>query len=142
MYMPFITTLHANELNCPYFSVTLPNDWQAISPPSETQGLTSAVFSKNASSTTVAILVGQRHGTDAKTIAKYFASQFKAYQNPEEKKSRYTFNYTQQGLQCQAWVSTQDEIFMVISLIGNPREAMNFVKNNITSKTYTKLIPE
>ena len=123
----------AEELSTKYFTVNMPDDWKVIMPPTENQGITSAVFAKNTSGVSVTMVVGPSSGADAKTIAGMFATQFKAEKPPVEKNGQYTFNFTQQEVPCQAWVAVQGDVFMVSSLAGNQKEALNFIKKNVKS---------
>lgn len=132
----------AEELSTKYFTVTMPDDWKVIMPPTENQGITSAVFAKNTSGVSVTMVVGPSSGADAKTIAGMFAAQFKAEKPPVEKNGQYTFNFTQQQVPCRAWVAVQGDVFMVGSLAGNQKEALNFIKKNVRSADYAKLLPQ
>ncbi|WP_417291736.1 hypothetical protein [Desulfovibrio porci] len=132
----------AEELSTKYFTVNMPDDWKVIMPPTENQGITSAVFAKNTSGVSVTMVVGPSSGADAKTIAGMFATQFKAEKPPVEKNGQYTFNFTQQEVPCQAWVAVQGDVFMVSSLAGNQKEALNFIKKNVKSADYAKLLPQ
>ena len=79
----------AEELSTKYFTVNMPDDWKVIMPPTENQGITSAVFAKNTSGVSVTMVVGPSSGADAKTIAGMFATQFKA-EKPRWKRTAST----------------------------------------------------
>ena len=132
----------AEELSTKYFTVNVPDGWKAVMPPTENQGMTSAIFAKATSGVSVTMVVGPSSGSDAKTIAGMFATQFKAEKPPGEKNGQYTFNFTQQGVPCQAWVATQGDVFMVTSLAGNHKEALDFIKKNVKSADFPKLLPQ
>lgn len=130
------------ELTSKYYTVSVPEDWKAIMPPTENQGMTSAIFARTAGSAVVTMVVGPRGAADAKTIAGMFAEQFKAEKPPVEKNGQYTFSFTQQGMPCQAWVATEGDVFMVTSVTGNRKEAQAFIRQHIKSAEYAKLLPQ
>ncbi len=130
------------ELSCKYYTVEIPSDWKAIMPPTENQGMTSAIFAKNSGSAVVTMVIGPRGGADVKMIAGMFAEQFKADKTPVEKNGQYTFTFTQQGMPCQAWVSAHNDVFMVTSITGNRKDAQSFIKDGIKSTDYAKLLPQ
>lgn len=132
----------AEELNTKYFTVNMPDDWKVIMPPTENQGITSAVLAKNTNSVSVTMVVGPSSGADAKTIADMFATQFKAEKPPVEKNGQYIFNFTQQQVPCQAWVAVQGDVFMVSLLAENKKEALDFIRKNVKSADYAKLLPQ
>lgn len=132
----------AEELSTNYYTVTLPEGWKAVMPPTENQGMTSAIFAKTTGGVSVTIVVGPSSGADAKTIAEMFASQFKAEKPPVEKNGQYIFTFTQQNVPCQAWVATQGDVFMVTSLAGDSKEALAFLKKNVKSADFPHLLPE
>ena len=111
-------------------------------PPTENQGMTSAIFARTAGSAVVTMVVGPRGVADGKTIAGMFAEQFKAEKPPVEKNGQYTFSFTQQGMPCQAWVATEGDVFMVTSVTGNRKEAQAFLKQYVKSADYAKLLPQ
>ena len=133
----------AEPLTCPFFTVALPDDWKAITPPEETTGIsmTKAHFANAAGTSSVALVVGPNNGLDAKTIAQTYAQQYKARKAPVESNGQFTFSFLQQKMPCQAWITTQDDMFMVTVLMGNQREGLNFVRKHITSADYPKLLP-
>lgn len=131
----------AETLSCRYFDVELPDGWQALTPPSENQGITTAVFVKGTGTPSVTLLVGETGGADIKTIADIFAEQYKADDPPSLKNGRYVFYFSQQKKNCQAWIAVQENIFMVTTLMGNPREGLRFMKRYVSSKSYPDLIP-
>lgn len=130
------------ELSCKYYTVTMPDDWKAVMPPTDNQGMTSAIFARTAGSAVVTMVVGPRGVADGKTIAGMFAEQFKAEKPPVEKNGQYTFSFTQQGMPCQAWVATEGDVFMVTSVTGNRKEAQAFLKQYVKSTDYAKLLPQ
>lgn len=130
------------QLTCKYYSVSLPDDWKALMPPTEKQGMTSAIFARTAGSAVITMVVGPRGVADGKTIAGMFAEQFKAEKPPVEKNGQYTFSFSQQGIPCQAWVGTEGDVFMVTTLTGNRKDAQNFIRQNVKSADYPKLLPQ
>lgn len=131
-----------SEYSCKYYTVTLPDDWKAVLPPAEKHGMTNATFAKVTGAPVVTMIVGARGVADARTIATMFAEQFKAEKAPVEKNGQYTFSFTQLDKPCQAWIATEGDIFMLTSITGNRKEALNFIKRNIKSQDYTRLLPQ
>lgn len=130
------------QLNCKYYTVSMPDDWKAVMTPTENQGMTSAIFARTAGSAVVTMVVGPRGVADGKTIAGMFAEQFKAEKPPVEKNGQYTFSFTQQGMPCQAWVGTEGDVFMVTTVTGNRKEAQSFIRQYVKSADYPKLLPQ
>ena len=132
-----------NLLTCPFFSVALPDDWKAVTPPEETAGIgmTKAHFANTAGTSSVVLVVGSAGGLDTKTIAQTYAQQYKAPKDPVENNGQFTFSFSQQKMPCQAWVTTQDDMFMVTVVMGNQREGLNFVRKHVKSADYPKLLP-
>ena len=130
------------ELSCKYYTVSMPDDWKAVMAPAENQGMTSAIFARTAGSAVVTMVVGPRGVADGKMIAGMFAEQFKAEKPPVEKNGQFTFSFTQQGMPCQAWVSTEGDVFMVTTVTGNRKEAQAFLKQHVRSTEYAKLLPQ
>lgn len=127
-------------LACRYYTVSLPDDWKALMPPTENQGMTKAIFARTAGSSVVQMAVAPRGAADGKTIAGAFAEQFKAEKPPVEKNGQYTFTFMRQGIPSQAWVSTEGEVFMVTTITGNRKEAQNFLREHVKSAEYAKLL--
>lgn len=130
------------QMNCKYYTVSMPDDWKAVMAPTENQGMTSAIFARTAGSAVVTMVVGPRGVADGKTIAGMFAEQFKAEKPPVEKNGQFTFSFTQQGMPCQAWVATEGDVFMVTTVTGNRKEAQAFLKQHVKSTDYAKLLPQ
>lgn len=130
-------------LTCLYFSVNLPDDWKAVTPPEtdSSTGITKAHFANKGGSTTVVFIVGATAGLDAKSIAQTYADQYKATRGPVESNGQYSFSYSQQKLNCQAYITTQDDVFMFTAIMGNQREGMTFVRRQVTSTDFAKLLP-
>lgn len=125
-----------------YYSVTLPDNWKVLTPPSENQGLTVGVFARKNGNTIISMMAGPNSGESAKSIADLFAEQFKASRAPVEKNGRYTFNFSSQNMQRLAWISCDGDMFMLVTIYGNRNEAMNFLRKNVTSKDYPGLLPQ
>ena len=140
---PALAAEPQNLLTCPFFTVALPDDWKAITPPEETTGIgmTKAHFANTAGTSSVVLVVGPNSGLDAKTIAQTYAQQYKARKEPVESNGQFTFAFLQQKMPCQAWITTQDDMFMVTVVMGNQREGLNFVRKHVTSADFPKLLP-
>ena len=130
------------ELSCKYYTVTMPDDWKAVMAPTENQGMINAVFARTAGSAVVTMVVAPRGVADGKMIAGMFAEQFKAEKPPVEKNGQFTFSFTEQGMPCQAWVTTEGDVFMVTTIKGNRKEGQAFLKQHVKSEEYAKLLPQ
>lgn len=129
------------EYVCKYFTVRLPDDWKAYLPPTEQQGMLSALFGKDNQSSTVALTITPHGGIDLMEVAEMFAQQFKAQKPPVEKNGQYVFNITRNELPGKVWVSCQGPLVMVTAISGNQKEGLNFIKNNISTENYKDLFP-
>lgn len=130
------------EYSCKYYTATLPADWKAIVPPTEQQGNINAIFAQTPGKAVVTLINGPNVGADAKTIAEMFADQFKASKAPVEKNGQYSFSFMQNDSPSKAWVAVDGTEFMISIIAGNQKEAQRFLKNNITSEDYPKLLPQ
>lgn len=130
------------EYVCQYYTVDLPADWQAILPPTESQGQVSAVFCKNGQNPSVTMTIAEHGGVPAKTIAEMFAEQFKAPKAPVVKNGQYVFSYTLNDIPNQVWITTEGPLFMITAIGGNQKEGMNFIKNAVHSEKYSSLLPK
>lgn len=128
---------------CKYFSVTLPDDWKAVSEPKEhlASGLATAHFARQNGTSAVLLMAGPAGGMDAKSIASTFAEQYKAKKEPVESNGGYNFSFSQQKIACQAWVAVQDDVFMFMTFMGNQRDGQLFVRKHVKSADYGKLLP-
>lgn len=140
--MLLATPVLAEEVSTKYISVTLPDNWKAVMAPTENQGTTTVIFSNSAGNSTVGFVTGPSGGADAKTVAQMFANQFKSPKPPVEKNGQYTFAFTQQKTPCQAWVTMDDDIFMVTTITGDRKVGMAFVKKHVKSAEYPDLLPK
>lgn len=131
-----------NVFECQYYTVTLEPGWTAITPPIENQGTVTSVFKSNSGGVAVMLVLGKLGGADAKTVAEMFAEQFKAEKPPVAKNGQYTFTFLRDGKPCEAFITSQDDIFMVTTISGNRKEAMNFIKKQVKSEEYAKLLPQ
>lgn len=132
--------LTPNEYACKFYKVTLPDDWTAITPPTEQQGNINAIFATTSASAIVTIVVGPNGGADARTIATMFAEQFKAPRQPVERNGRFTFTFPNQGSNAQAIIGVQGKEFMVIILYGKTQEGRDFLRQHMTSEEFGQLL--
>ncbi|WP_165071896.1 hypothetical protein [Desulfovibrio sp. ZJ200] len=132
----------AEEVTTQYFTVNVPDDWKAV-PPSENQGVSTAIFAKASGALSVTLVAGPNGGVDAKSIAGMFAEQFKSEKPPVEKNGQYTFTFMQQNISARVWVATEGDAFLVTSIAGSPRkEGLEFVKKNVKSASYAGMLPK
>jgi len=85
-FMLLAAPVLADEVSTKYISVDLPDNWKAVMPPTENQGVTTVIFSNAAGNSTVNFVTGPNGGADLKTVAETFATQFKSPKPPVEKK--------------------------------------------------------
>lgn len=126
---------------CPYYTVDLPADWQAILPPTDNLGQVNAVFAKNGQNPSVTMTIAPNGGVPLKTIAEMFAEQFQAPRPPSLKNGQYVFSYIQNDVPNQVWVATDGSLFMITAIGGNQKEGLNFIKNCVKSENYPSLLP-
>lgn len=131
-----------NVFECQYYTVTLSPGWTVVTPPTENQGTVTSVFKSNNGGVAVMLVLGKLGGAEAKTIAEMFAEQFKAEKPPVAKNGQYTFTFIRDGKPCEAFITSQDDIFMVTTISGNRKEATNFIKKQVKSEEYSKLLPQ
>ena len=131
-----------NVFECQYYTVTLSPGWTVVTPPTENQGTVTSVFKSNGGGVAVMLVLGKLGGADAKTIAQMFAEQFRAGKPPVAKNGQYTFTFIRDDKPCEAFITSYDDIFMVTTISGNRKEATNFIKNQVKSEEYSKLLPQ
>ena len=83
----------ADDVSTKYITVDLPDNWKAVMPPTENQGVTTVIFTNAAGNSTVNFVTGPNGGADLKTVAETFASQFKSLKPPVEKGGQFTFAF-------------------------------------------------
>lgn len=129
-----------NEYVCKYYTVDLPEDWSAITPPTEQLGNVNAIFANNSASAVVTMVVGPSWNTDARTVATMFAEQFKATKAPVERNGRFTFNFPYQNGTAQAIVGVQGKEFMVVAMYGRSQECRDFLRQCVKSAQFNQLL--
>lgn len=130
------------EYRCKYYTVRLPEGWQAIVAPEEQQGNVNAIFATTMGDTIVTMVGGPSGGQDAESVASIFAEQFKAKKPPVSSNGFYTFQYPVQNITANAWVASYDGNFMLTTIAGDLRRGQKFIRDNIKSDTWPGLIPK
>lgn len=130
------------EYSCKYYTVKLPQGWQAIVPPEEQQGNVNAIFATDMGGTIVTMVGGPSSGQDAQSVANIFAEQFKAKKSPVSSNGFYTFQYPVQNITAHAWVASYDGNFMLTTIAGDLTRGQKFIRDNIKSDTWPGLIPK
>lgn len=133
---------HPAEYTCKYYSVKMPEGWQAIVPPEDQMGNINAIFATNTGGTILTMVAGPSSGEDAQAIANMFAEQFKAKDTPVLKNGLYTFKFPVQNAMATAWVASYDGNFMMTYIVGSIKEAQKFIRENITSESWPGLLPK
>lgn len=129
------------EYSCKYYTVKLPEGWQAIVPPEEQQGNINAIFATDKGGTIVTMIGGPSSGQDAESVASIFAEQFKAKKAPVASNGFYTFQYPVQNITANAWVASYDGNFMLTTIAGDLKRGQKFIRDNVKSDTWPGLIP-
>ena len=132
----------ADDVSTKYITVDLPDNWKAVMPPTENQGVTTVIFTNAAGNSTVNFVTGPNGGADLKTVAETFANQFKSPKPPVEKGGQFTFAFTQQQTPGQSWVAGMGEIFMVTTITGDRKLGLAFIKRYVKSTEYASLLPK
>lgn len=133
----------AEEITTKYFTVTVPDDWKAVMPPSENQGVSTAIFAKASGTLSVSFVAGPKRGADAKSIAGMFASQFKSGKAAGGKKRPvYLYLHATErsgpGLGSHAGRRLFGD-----QHCGSPyKEGLEFVKKNVKSANYADMLPQ
>lgn len=134
--------LPPGEYDCKYYTVKLPEGWTAVMPPKEHVSTVNAIFATDMGGTVVTMIIGPSGGADLQTIAEMFAEQFKAIKPPVLKNGQYSFLFPLQGATAEAFISSLNDVFMVTTMVGNAREAKNFLKNSVRSEKWESLFPK
>lgn len=130
------------EYSCKYYTVKLPEGWQAIVAPEEQDGNVNAIFATSMGGTIVTMVGGPSGGQDAESVASIFAEQFKAKKPPVSSNGFYTFQYPVQNITANAWVASYDGNFMLTTIAGDIRRGQKFIRDYIKSDTWPGLIPK
>lgn len=130
----------SNEYACKYYTVTLPDTWTVIMPPTEQQGNVNALFSTPTGSAVVSIVVGPAGNAEARTIAGLFAEQFKAPKAPVERNGRFVFTFPYQGGNGQALIGVQGKEFMVAAIYGKNQEGLDFLRQCVKSEQFNQVV--
>lgn len=131
-----------NVFESPYYTVTLTPGWSMVTPPTENQGTVTSIFKSGSGSVVIMLVLGNLGGADLKSITDMFAEQFRADKPPVLKNGQYTFSFIRDGKPCEAYISSADDIFMVTTITGNKKEALDFIKKQIKSPDYSQLLPQ
>lgn len=131
-----------NVYSCKYYTVTLPEGWQAVIPPEEQQGNINAIFANSSNNTVIALIVGPSLGADGETVASMFAEQFNATGKVTERDGQYTFNFTQNEIPTQAIVTVDNQEFLLLTAQGARKDITSFISNNLKSDEYPSLMPK
>lgn len=114
--------------SCRYYTVTLPADWRAVTPPEENKGNVNAVFADTAG-TTVTLIMGPLLGADVKMAADLFSEQFKGDAPTKRKDGSYVFDFKQRDSVARAIISAENDAFKLVAIRGNRIAAEKFLKD-------------
>lgn len=115
-----------------YFSVTLPKGWKTIKSPEEEHGNVTAIFATENESCTITIIMGPTLGAEPKAIASMFADQFQAQKPPVLKNNQYIFTFIQHGIPVEAEVSSNNDVFRLITINGDKKTALEFINKQFS----------
>lgn len=131
-----------NVFESQYYTVTLTPGWSMVTPPTENQGTVTSIFKSSSGSIVIMLVSGNLGGADLKTITDMFAEQFRAQKQPVLKNGRYTFSFLRDGKPCEAYIASADDLFMITTITGNKKEALDFIKHQVKSPEFSQLLPQ
>ena len=112
----------AEKLETEYYTVDLPDTWQQL----------------QYSNTTIN---GRSGGASLKTITQCFAQQYQSRSGAQVKGKYGTFSFKDvNGDDGMAYVTVQDQVYMVVTISGNQRKGRSLIKE-FSSETFAELIP-
>lgn len=137
-----VSEARAELVETEHYSVELPDTWQKLQD-NVADNLTITVFATKSRDCTVTTIVGRTGGASLETIGESFARQYQAKTRLEVNKHKVgTFAYedsnNEDGL---VFVTTQDNLYMVVTMTGSLRKARAFLKD-FSAKDYPDLVPK
>lgn len=129
------------RVSCDMYTVELPKNWDVLRT-TDLGSATVVVFTTKNRDAEATVVAGESGGSPLSTIARCFAQQYGADGKASIKNNVATFSFTDSGDgDSQAWVTTQDNVYLVITLSGNLRKAKSFIRT-FESSRYSKLLPK
>ncbi len=123
-----------------YYEVTLPDNWQKLQ---YTNGetLDIAVLATKSRDCILTTINGRSGGASVKTITQCFAQQYQATRTPSVKGKMGSFVFKDAtGEDGTAYVTVQDQTYMVVTVSGNQRKGRSLVKA-FSSAAFPDLLP-
>lgn len=133
-------TVCARTLDADYFTLDLPDGWEVVTPPTREDKTISLVVARADKKASATLIAGPTRGTRMDMIAAMFAQLFQAPQPPEQQGNVHTVPFAREGVSGRLWMTESKGIFIVYSLVGDDRDALNMVKAAVKSAQYPGLV--
>lgn len=130
----------ARTLDADYFTLDLPDGWDVITPPTREDKTMSLVVARADRQASVSIVAGPTRGARMDMIAAMFAQLFQAQEAPEQRGNVHTVPFARDGVSGRLWMTESRGIFIVYSLSGDERDALNMIKSAVKSPQYPGLV--
>lgn len=130
----------AEKLETEYYTVDLPDTWQQLQY-SNGETLDIVVLSTKNRDCILTTINGRSGGASLKTITQCFAQQYQSRSGAQVKGKYGTFSFKDvNGDDGMAYVTVQDQVYMVVTISGNQRKGRSLIKE-FSSETFADLIP-
>lgn len=136
-----IVVPRAEEFTTPYYTVKLPDGWQAVTKPEEVRGNVNAIFTDGAG-TVVTVVMGPLLGAEIKTAADIFAEQFKGDKPVKNKDGSYTFTFKQGDGVTRAIVAGEGDRFKLTTIHGNLKLGQKFLAESFSAPPANEALPK
>lgn len=123
-----------------FYEVTLPDNWQKLQY-SNSETLDIAVLATKNRDCILTTINGRSGGASLKTITECFAQQYQAKSSPTVKGKLGSFTFEDaDGEDGTAYVTVQDQTYMVVTISGNLRKGRALLKS-FSSSSFPDLLP-
>lgn len=130
------------EIDCNYFTIDLPADWQTVEAPAEDEdGLLAAVFGNNARTASISLVSGSSEGKDAKELATLLAPSAGATEKPVENDGQYGFAISSNGVNGFCIMTAGKGRFLLSCMNGEVPVAARVIAT-IKSAKYPEIVPK
>ncbi len=130
------------EVDCSYFTIDIPADWQTVEAPAEDEdGLFAAVFGNNARTASLSLVSGSSEGKSAKELAALLAPSAGATEEPSENAGQYGFPIASNGINGFCILTAGNGRFLLSCMNGEVPVAARIVAT-IKSAKYPEIVPK
>ncbi|MBU3831630.1 MAG: hypothetical protein H9993_02815 [Candidatus Desulfovibrio faecigallinarum] len=130
----------ADKLETKYYTVDLSDTWQQLQN-SDEDTLDIIVLATKNRDCILTTINGRSGGASLKTITQCFAQQYQSKGNPSVKSKLGSFTFKDvNGDDGIAYVTVQDQVYMVVTISGNQRKGKSLLKN-FSSDSFPDLVP-